>query len=163
MLISAVEFLEYLFLIKIFEIQKFTFQREIIQLYVGQFGVQLASACWELFCLEHGILADGTFCDYDDTDNDSSALFGCYHCPRSNYFRCVPRVVLVDSEPTCIDEIRTGCYKDLFDPTSLISGKEDAASNFGKGYYDIADQILDKTLEKVRRVAEDCDYLQVKY
>ena len=28
--------------------------REIISLHVGQAGVQVGNACWELFCLEHG-------------------------------------------------------------------------------------------------------------
>jgi len=32
---------------------------EIIQIHIGQAGVQIANACWELFCLEHGILANG--------------------------------------------------------------------------------------------------------
>jgi len=28
--------------------------REVISIHVGQAGVQVGSACWELFCLEHG-------------------------------------------------------------------------------------------------------------
>jgi len=32
-----------------------------------------------------------------------------------------------------MDEIRTGTYKELFHPENLISGKEDAASNFARG------------------------------
>ncbi|KAK6035627.1 hypothetical protein COOONC_26868 [Cooperia oncophora] len=35
------------------------FQREIISLHVGQAGVQIGNACWELYCLEHGIQPDG--------------------------------------------------------------------------------------------------------
>lgn len=30
-------------------------QREIISIHVGQAGVQIGNACWELYCLEHGI------------------------------------------------------------------------------------------------------------
>ncbi|KAL3309930.1 hypothetical protein Ciccas_011514 [Cichlidogyrus casuarinus] len=33
--------------------------RECISLHVGQAGVQIGNACWELYCLEHGILPDG--------------------------------------------------------------------------------------------------------
>ena len=29
--------------------------REIIILHIGQAGIQVGNACWELFCLEHGI------------------------------------------------------------------------------------------------------------
>jgi len=34
--------------------------REIISIHVGQAGIQLGNACWELYCLEHGILPDGS-------------------------------------------------------------------------------------------------------
>lgn len=47
----------------------------------------------------------------------------------------VPRALLVDLEPTVIDEIRTGSYRQLFHPEQLISGKEDAANNFARGHY----------------------------
>jgi hypothetical protein len=46
-----------------------------------------------------------------------------------------PRAIFVDLEPTVIDEIRTGHYRQLFHPEQLISGKEDAANNFARGHY----------------------------
>lgn len=47
----------------------------------------------------------------------------------------VPRAVFVDLEPTVVDEVRTGSYRQLFHPEQLISGKEDAANNFARGHY----------------------------
>jgi len=47
----------------------------------------------------------------------------------------VPRAIFVDLEPTVIDEVRTGAYRQLFHPEQLISGKEDAANNFARGHY----------------------------
>eukprot|EP00439_Symbiodinium_sp_Y106_P016046 s1399_g2.t1 len=32
-----------------------------ICIHIGQGGVQIGNACWELFCLEHGIQPDGTY------------------------------------------------------------------------------------------------------
>jgi tubulin alpha len=29
--------------------------REAICIHIGQAGIQIGNACWELFCLEHGI------------------------------------------------------------------------------------------------------------
>jgi tubulin alpha len=43
----------------------------------------------------------------------------------------VPRTVFVDLEPTVVDEVRTGAYRQLFHPEQLITGKEDAANNYG--------------------------------
>merc|ERR1711871_1714990 len=39
----------------------------------------------------------------------------------------VPRCIYLDLEPTVIDEVRTGTYRQLYHPEQLISGKEDAA------------------------------------
>jgi len=51
-------------------------QRECISVHVGQAGVQIGNACWELYCLEHGIQPDGqmpsdkTIGGGDDSFND---------------------------------------------------------------------------------------------
>lgn len=34
-------------------------KREVISIHIGQSGVQMGNAAWELFCLEHGIQPDG--------------------------------------------------------------------------------------------------------
>jgi tubulin alpha len=41
----------------------------------------------------------------------------------------VPRSLYIDLEPNVIDEVRTGTYRSLFHPETLITGKEDAANN----------------------------------
>lgn len=41
----------------------------------------------------------------------------------------VPRSLYVDLEPNVIDEVRTGTYRSLFHPETLVTGKEDAANN----------------------------------
>jgi len=33
--------------------------REVLSIMMGQGGCQMGNACWELFCLEHGIQPDG--------------------------------------------------------------------------------------------------------
>ena len=38
----------------------FFLQRECISIHLGQAGVQIGNSCWELYCLEHGIDADGS-------------------------------------------------------------------------------------------------------
>jgi hypothetical protein len=41
----------------------------------------------------------------------------------------VPRSLFIDLEPNVIDEVRTGTYRSLFHPQTMITGKEDAANN----------------------------------
>ena len=72
----------------------------------------------------------------------------------------VPRSVFVDLEPTVIDEVRTGTYRQLFHPEQLISGKEDAANNFARGHYTIGKEIVDLCLDRFRKLADNCTGLQ---
>lgn len=58
------------------------------------------------------------------------------------------------------DEIRTGTYRQLFHPEQLITGKEDAASNFARGYYSVGAEMIDLALDRVRKVAEQAPSLQ---
>ena len=41
----------------------------------------------------------------------------------------VPRSLYVDLEPNVIDEVKTGAYRSLFHPETMVTGKEDAANN----------------------------------
>ncbi|KAL8153717.1 hypothetical protein V2J09_011477 [Rumex salicifolius] len=68
----------------------------------------------------------------------------------------VPRVVFVDLEPTVIDEVKTGTYRQLFHLEQHISGKEDAANNFARGHYTIGMEIVDLCLERIRKLAHNC-------
>ncbi|CAG9769030.1 unnamed protein product [Ceutorhynchus assimilis] len=131
-------------------------KREIIQIHIGQAGVQMASACWELYCLEHGIQVDGQlYPGYDTADHSSDTFFSI-----TGSGQAVPRVVMIDLEPTVIDEIRTNYYRKLFHPSSLITGKEDAANNYARGRYTIGKEMLDLALDRVRLTADDCHSLQ---
>ena len=151
--------------------------REVISIHVGQAGVQMGNACWELYCLEHGIQPDGQvdnilifmlgvsflfwcvvarYCHFFDEYNIFNIeilyvpvnvpfghLYGFYPiffqmpsdkskgvCDDSfNTFfsetgagKHVPRALFVDLEPTVVDEVRTGTYKQLYHPEQLITG-----------------------------------------
>ncbi|KAH0488150.1 MAG: uncharacterized protein KVP18_001241, partial [Porospora cf. gigantea A] len=109
--------------------------REIICIHVGQGGVQVGNACWELFCIEHGIQPDGMFppeVKSAQMDDSFNTFFS-----EAGRGRHVPRAIMIDLEPTVIDEIRVGTYRQLFHPEDLVAGKEDAANNFARGHYTV--------------------------
>ena len=58
--------------------------------------------------------------------------------------------------------MRTGTYKHLFHPAQMITGKEDAANNYARGHYTIGKEIIDLTLDRIRRLADNCSGLQVR-
>ena len=77
---------------------------ECISIYIGQAGVQTGSACWELFCLEHGIQPDGlmssNFDFIDPTDDSFKRFFN-----ETDAKKHVPRAIMVDLEPTVIGKM----------------------------------------------------------
>ncbi|KAK3566521.1 hypothetical protein QTP86_034017 [Hemibagrus guttatus] len=125
--------------------------RECISIHVGQAGVQIGNACWELYCLEHGIQPDGNM-PSDKTIGGGDDSFNTFFSETGSG-KHVPRAVFVDLEPAVIDEVRTGTYRQLFHPEQLISGKEDAANNYARGHYTVGKEIIDMVLERVRKLA----------
>jgi hypothetical protein len=76
--------------------------RECISIHVGQAGVQMGNACWELYCLEHGIQPDGMFpSDKVGPDDSFSTFFS-----ETGGGKHVPRALFVDLEPNVIGEYR---------------------------------------------------------
>ena len=108
----------------------------------------MGNACWDLYCLEHGLLPDGTLSpNAPDNDDSFSTFFS-----ETGSGKHVPRAVFLDLEPSVVDEIRSGTYRweadqpwdhllnllsirQLFHPEQLVSGKEDAANNYARGHY----------------------------
>ncbi|KAM3173214.1 hypothetical protein ACTXT7_012949 [Hymenolepis weldensis] len=118
----------------------------------------MGSACWELYCLEHGIRPDGQI--------PSDAAIGSFEDSFSTFFsetgagKYVPRALMIDLEPTVVDEIRVGTYRQLFHLSQLITGKEDAANNYARGYYTIGKSIIDLILDQIRKLTDNCSGLQ---
>lgn len=131
--------------------------RECISVHIGQAGVQIGNACWELYCIEHGITPDGQLINDDsiDTKNNKNSF---RDSSFSTFFnetgsgQYVPRALFIDLESSVIDEIRHGQYRHLFHPEQLIANKEDAANNYARGHYTIGKEIIDLVLERMRKI-----------
>ena len=105
------------------ELTKFcflTFQRECISVHVGQAGVQIGNACWELYCLEHGIQPDGQM-PSDKTIGGGDDSFNTFFS-ETGAGKHVPRAVFVDLEPTVVGK-RTWTRPFLYKYTSVLSDK----------------------------------------
>lgn len=66
----------------------------------------------------------------------------------------------MDLEPTVIDEIKSGPYEKLFNKSYLLTGKEDAANNYARGHYTIGKEQIRQAVDKIRKMAEQCNGLQ---
>lgn len=129
--------------------------REVINVNIGQAGIQIGNACWELYCLEHGIAPDGYAHQSSPIGEGAQTFF-----QETGTGRHVPRAVYADLEPGVIDEVRGGEFGDFFHPEQLLAGKEDAANNYARGHYTVGREMLEPTMERVRKMADACDGLQ---
>lgn len=72
-------------------------QRECISIHIGQAGVQMGNACWELYCLEHGIQPNGQLVNSKSKNDAFGTFFN-----ETGTGKYVPRAVFVDLEPTVV-------------------------------------------------------------
>ena len=68
--------------------------REALCVHIGQAGVQIGNACWELFCLEHGIQPDGQM-PSDKTIGGGDDAFNTFFS-ETGAGKHVPRTVFLD-------------------------------------------------------------------
>ncbi|EOD06593.1 alpha-tubulin [Emiliania huxleyi CCMP1516] len=97
--------------------------RECITLHLGQAGIQTGNACWELFCLEHGIQPDGQM-PSDKTIGGGDDAFNTFFSETGSG-KHVPRTVFIDLEPTVV-----GAYTNLNRLTAQIISSMTASLRF---------------------------------
>ncbi|PIO75730.1 hypothetical protein TELCIR_02212 [Teladorsagia circumcincta] len=73
--------------------------REVISVHIGQAGVQIGNACWELLCHEHGISPNGRPLENEDIIEPGSERTFFSETFEGRY---VPRATFADLEPTVI-------------------------------------------------------------
>lgn len=113
----------------------------------------MGTSLWQLYLLEHGIAADGSYDSNIERDDNLGTFFDC-NVPN----KCIPRALMVDLEPTVMDEVRRD-YKGLFRPNQLISAKEDAANNFARGRLTTGLQVIENVSDQIRKITDNCSGL----
>lgn len=146
------------------------------ELYTVEHGLSVCSFCsGSIFYSRPPLKPDGRIMDGSPSHNDDgfSTFFS-----ETSAGKHVPRSLYIDLEPNVIDEVRSGPYRSLFHPETLLTGKEDAASNCmssvmpkhrnfnlnylidARGHYTIGKEQIDNVMDKVRRLADNCSGLQ---
>lgn len=100
----------------------------IISVHVGQAGIQIGNAVWELYCLENDIGLDGraqTSASPGVRVNRPQDLFH-----ENEHGRVTPRAVYVDLDCEVTDQVKSGRIRELFSNEQLICGRSSGASNF---------------------------------
>ncbi|XP_046916946.2 tubulin alpha-8 chain [Dermatophagoides farinae] len=133
--------------------------RECVTILTGQAGIQIGDTFWDIIRAEHGIETDGKFDDQCNRNENETIDTMFNEASRDGYY--VPRTVMVDNDPSVIDHILSGPKgKNLFSSRMTVTGTEDAANNFSRGYYTLSSKILPPTIDVIRKSVELCDSFQ---
>lgn len=105
--------------------------RKCLSIHVGQAGIQIGHACWELFVWNMAsscafsvpdfqqslftVQVDSALMPSDKTVGGGDDAFNIFFS-ETGAGKHVPRCVFLDLEPTVIDEVRTGTYRQLSPP-----------------------------------------------
>ncbi|EPY78791.1 hypothetical protein CB1_001007001 [Camelus ferus] len=103
---------------------------ECISIHICQAAVQISNACWEIYSLEHNIQPNVQMSS-DKTIVGGDDSFNIFFTRHQ-----------------------------LFHPEQLITGKEDAANIYADGHYTICKEIIDRVLDQIRKLANQCTDLQ---
>ena len=110
---------------------------------------------WEQFCSEHAISTTGD----RKNDNDSDVTFRTFF-EQTKAGLYVPRNLMVDLEPSTIDNVKNSKYSAIFHPECLLSGDKSADNNFAKGHYSLGKEMIDKVNDRLRKLVDNCDNVQ---
>eukprot|EP01083_Nonionella_stella_P272542 924289_1 len=126
--------------------------REVVSLNIGRCGIRLGHAVWEQYSAEHGIDATGHKLK-SSTRNENVDVF--YHEKDEGQY--VPRNLMIDLEPSVIEDIQNSKYSKMFHSDFLLSGKEGANNNWAAGYYTLGKAMMDTINDRIRKLVNECD------
>ncbi|CAD8209933.1 unnamed protein product [Paramecium pentaurelia] len=109
-----------------------------IHLHIGGAGVMIGDILWKLYQKEQ---IDTNINNYIYDENDSN-----------NY----PLTLFIDLDDRMVNEVKKN-KQIVYKSTSFVTGKEDGANNFFRAHYTIGKEIIDKSLNNVRKQVESID------
>ena len=130
--------------------------KEIITINVGGCGNNLGQHTLEQSCVEHGISKSAETEFKTDCDHSLSTTF--HEKSSGNY---VSRSLFVDLSPESACMIQNFYpYKDVINPTYILSGTSDGASNHARGHYTHGKELIDQVNNALRLMTEEADNVQ---
>ena len=131
---------------------------EIIHLHIGQCGVQLGSAFWEQFALEHGIEPDGTLSATQSFQNSENKLNKLFYETKEGKYNA--RSLSADADPLVIDSVKKGENRQLFNPGNLLCHKEESGGIHPRANYGYNRAFHESFMERLRQLSESCESLE---
>ncbi|KNG89360.1 hypothetical protein ANOM_002662 [Aspergillus nomiae NRRL 13137] len=122
---------------------------------LGATGNEVGTGFWQAISDEHGLDNSGRFAGSDDQLGKLNVYFS-----ETEAQEYAPRAVLLDSKTETRDRICTGPLRTFFRPRNLLFRGYGAGQCWATGYHTAGAELIDDSLDIVRREAEACECLQ---
>ena len=128
--------------------------KEILCLHIGKTGLEVGLSCWELFCFENNIQPNGELYNFYNLENGELPLPTFFN--ETKNYRFVPRSIFIDPDPTLIQSVKTGNYRDLFRKENFIFGLEESSKLYSSRYSPEGKELINITLDRIDYFFESC-------
>jgi hypothetical protein len=129
--------------------------KEVISIGIGNCGLTVNETFFSEIANEHNLSEDGsTTKDFTKEGHYPHIYFD--ECQNGKY---VSRSLMIDSDNSTIDNIRTGRNGKLFSMDNLCCGRKSTGGVFAKGMYGFGSDLVESSNEKLRKLVENCDRL----
>jgi len=125
----------------------------IININIGQCGINMGAEFWSQLCNEHNISQNGEI----STKTEGNPHIFFRETVKGKF---IPRSVFIDLDPGPIDKIRSEGMGKLFDPSDFIYKNTGSQNNWAQAKYIEAPEIKEQIMDDVRRQVESCDRLE---
>ncbi|CAK82862.1 unnamed protein product (macronuclear) [Paramecium tetraurelia] len=112
----------------------------VIHLHIGGAGVMIGDALWKL---------------YEKEESDTNVKSYIYNENENNNY---PLALFVDSDEQMINKVKKN-QSIKYKSTSFVSGKEDASNNFCRAFNAVGKQLIEQSLDQLRKQIESIDRL----
>lgn len=128
---------------------------EIVQIHVGQCGIQIGENFWQKLIDEHKIDKNGYFYG---KENETFLLDNAnVHLEHDSKNRYTPRTVLIDLESNVLENIQQSELTSILKKEDMIYSNSGSGSIYGIGHYIEGPKLRDKYMECIRKKIEKCD------
>ncbi|CAF0911752.1 unnamed protein product [Brachionus calyciflorus] len=133
-------------------------KKELICIHIGEAGCKIGNSFWDLLCNEYSINSNGSIEPSTSTTKVNNEIF----FEQSSAGKYIPRSIMIDLDTDCINEIKIGKMKNIYDPDNYIagSGQLKAKKIYSYAYYEQSKNVLSKIKNTIRECVDQCSNLE---
>jgi tubulin beta len=123
---------------------------EIINIGIGQAGIDITHKLWTKIIEEHGLNKQGNY----EGENDMQLM------KINRFFKAIPnkyipRTFLIDTD--YIDYAKLSSYEQLYDPDSFLGAGFGSSATYARARYSHGTELIDQLMDRLDKHIEHCD------